>query len=110
VPLLRAARSYYARRRAFPLLDFRHMLSMCHGWVCGGNGGGLFVLVWFSDDRRLKALVLLGVLILLVIIIVVGIARRHRVIDGAQPGKTVSGNARGHVATPLDVTTFADGC
>ena len=80
VPLLRAARSYYAKRRAFALLDFRHVLSMCHGWVCGGNGGGLFVLVWFSDDRRLKVLVLLGVLILLVIIIIIVVGSRGGIV------------------------------
>jgi hypothetical protein len=41
------------------------------------NSGGLFVFVWFSDNRRLAVFVLLVVVFLFVIIAIVWVSRRH---------------------------------
>jgi hypothetical protein len=69
----------------------------------------LFVLVWFSDYRRLAVIVRFVVVLLLllvIIVVIVGVSRRHHIADEAQQAENTLGDERGHVGLPLDITTF----
>jgi hypothetical protein len=59
------------------------------------------IYVWFSNNSRLAVVILVGI-VFFFILIIVGVPRRHRGADEAQPREDAFRHASGHVGLPLD--------